>query len=127
MSQKPSLYRRLCLLGTHLTTLVSGRRVGRDAAGNNYYEARREVRGRRKRWVVYAGVPEASMVPPEWHGWLHYTLDAPLIDSTYQQSWQIPHQPNMTATSAAYRPPGSQLEGGRRAKATGDYEPWIPA
>jgi NADH:ubiquinone oxidoreductase subunit len=26
----------------------------------------------------------------------------------------------------AYRPPGSILAGGRRPKATGDYQPWTP-
>jgi len=26
----------------------------------------------------------------------------------------------------AYHPPGSILRGGRRARATGDYEPWTP-
>ena len=30
---------------------------------------------RRKRWVIYNGVVEASRVPADWHGWLHYTND----------------------------------------------------
>ena len=34
--------------------------------------------GRAKRWVVYAGAPEASMVGPEWHAWLHHLTDEPL-------------------------------------------------
>jgi len=126
MSQKISLYRRLCLLGTHLTTLLYGRAVGRDAAGNRYYESRKATNGRTKRWVIYSGVPEASMVPPEWHGWLHHTLDAPLTEGQYSKPWQQPHQPNQTATAQAYRPPGSQLADGRRAHATGDYEAWKP-
>ncbi|MGH6798662.1 MAG: NADH:ubiquinone oxidoreductase subunit NDUFA12, partial [Roseiarcus sp.] len=41
-------------------------------------------------------------------------------------SWQKPHLPNLTGTPLAYRPPGSVLEGGHRAPATGDYEPWTP-
>ena len=32
----------------------------------------------------------------------------------------------LTGTDQAYRPPGHTLKGGRRAKATGDYEPWTP-
>jgi NADH:ubiquinone oxidoreductase subunit len=32
----------------------------------------------------------------------------------------------MTGTPAAYRPPGSTLAQGRRAKATGDYKAWTP-
>ena len=33
---------------------------------------------------------------------------------------------NMTGTPEAYRPPGSILGRGVRAKATGDYKPWRP-
>ena len=32
----------------------------------------------------------------------------------------------MTGTENAYLPPGHTLEGGKRAKATGDYEAWRP-
>jgi NADH:ubiquinone oxidoreductase subunit len=126
MSSPISFYRRLCLLGTHITTLLTGRAVGRDAFGNRYYQARKAVGGRTRRWVVYAGAPEASKVPPEWHAWLHYTHDTPLTGGQYAKPWQQPHQPNATATPAAYYPPGSQMAGGRRAAATGDYEPWKP-
>ena len=48
-------------LGTWLFTLLKGRRVGADAVGNIYYEERRPRAGyRSRRWVVYAGAPEAS-------------------------------------------------------------------
>lgn len=130
MSQNFTLYRRLCLLGTHLFTFLHGQQVGTDTFGNRYYESRKAPKGKfgakKTRWVVYAGVPEASNVPPEWHGWLHYTFDAPLTDGTYHQKWQKPHQPNLTATDAAYFPAGSQVMGGKRAAATGDYEAWKP-
>ena len=43
-----------------------------------------------------------------------------------RRRWQKEHLPNQTGTKAAYRPQGSVLAGGRRAKATGDYEPWTP-
>ncbi len=33
----------------------------------------------------------------------------------------------MTGTSQAYRPQGHILSGGKRDKATGDYEAWSPA
>jgi NADH:ubiquinone oxidoreductase subunit len=36
------------------------------------------------------------------------------------------HVPNLTGTDRAYRPPGHTLQGGRRDRATGDYEPWTP-
>ncbi|HTC09182.1 MAG TPA: NADH:ubiquinone oxidoreductase subunit NDUFA12 [Acetobacteraceae bacterium] len=113
-------------LGTHLFTLFKGRHVGTDAAGNVYYEERRpRPKLRNRRWVAYAGAPEASHVPPEWHAWLHYTTDAPLPDAD-RRSWQKPYVPNMTGTAASYRPPGHDYQGGHRASATGDYEAWTP-
>lgn len=125
--KKASFYQRLCLLGTQLMTLCRGRRVGVDEFGNTYYEERRPAAGRHaRRWVIYRGPRDATTVPPAWHGWLHYTFATPDATEKFQQPWQLPHQPNATATTAAYRPNGSQLAGGRRAAATGDYEAWKP-
>ncbi|WP_144299877.1 NADH:ubiquinone oxidoreductase subunit NDUFA12 [Elioraea rosea] len=113
-------------LGTRLFTRLRGQEVGRDRFGNIYYQERRARSGmRQRRWVMYAGSADASEVPPEWHAWLHYTLDAPLPEGK-RYAWQQEHQPNLTGTPAAYRPPGHDLEGGRRARATGDYEAWTP-
>src|ERR1700679_3668673 len=125
-SEPFSLVRRLSQLGTLMQTLFYGVKVGRDQFGNRYYHARRTPAGvREKRWVLYAGEPEASKVPPEWHIWLHHTADAPLSDRD-RRPWQKPHQENLTGTPDAYLPPGHTLEGGKRAKATGDYEAWRP-
>jgi NADH:ubiquinone oxidoreductase subunit len=121
-------------LGTRLLTLLRGELVGSDAYGNKYYRLKRggELRrgggrfSRERRWVIYKGVPEGSKVPQEWHGWLHHTSDAPPDDRRTRYPWEKPHQANMTGTSKAYRPAGSILRGGHRARATGDYEPWSP-
>jgi NADH:ubiquinone oxidoreductase subunit len=78
-----------------------------------------------RRWVAYAGAPEASRVPPEWHAWLHYTTDAPLAERA-RRPWEKPHLPNATGTPAGYRPPGHDYRGGARQRATGDYEAWTP-
>lgn len=122
-------YMSAMTIGTRLFTWLHGRLVGRDAAGNRYYEDRRtQGRGpgaRPRRWVIYAGAPEASKVPPEWHCWLHYTTEAPLPESA-RQPWQKPYLPNQTGTAASYRPPGHDYRGGHRAPATGDYEAWTP-
>jgi NADH:ubiquinone oxidoreductase subunit len=113
-------------IGTWLFTMLKGDRVGRDADGNIYYEERRPRRGlRARRWVAYAGLPEATKVPPEWHAWLHYTTAAPL-PPTARRPWQKPHIPNPTGTPESYRPPGHDYRGGHRAPATGDYEAWTP-
>ena len=113
-------------IGTRIFTWLHGRSVGRDALGNTYYEERRaRPDGVRRRWVAYAGAPEASTVPPEWHAWLHRTTDKPLPEQG-RKPWQKPHRANATGTGESYRPPGHDYEGGRRAAATGDYEAWTP-
>jgi NADH:ubiquinone oxidoreductase subunit len=113
-------------LGTWLFTRLRGNLVGTDASGNNYYEERAiRPNGRARRWVAYNGLVEASAVPPEWHSWLHYTTEKPIQESA-RRVWSKPHIPNPTGTPASYRPPGHDYEGGRRDKATGDYEAWTP-
>ena len=113
-------------IGTFLFTLARGNQVGADEFGNRYYVERRARKGmRQRRWVRYRGINEASKVPPEWHAWLHYTHDAPI--EAKRADWQKSHLPNMTGTANAYRPAGSEYRGGKRARATGDYEPWHPS
>ena len=121
-----SLIRRFSQLTTVLQTRFTGVEMGRDAQGNRYYRSRKTPKGvREKRWVMYAGEPEASKIPPEWHIWLHHTAAAPL-DESARKPWQKPHQENLTGTAQAYVPPGHVLGGGKRAAATGDYEAWKP-
>jgi NADH:ubiquinone oxidoreductase subunit len=99
--------------------------------GNRYYEAKDDRdsydRGRKRRWVIYTGYAEASKVPPEWHGWLHYTWDEPPTkDPVKRRAWEKDHLPNLTGTPLAYRPKGSIARGGERQRATGDYQAWRP-
>jgi NADH:ubiquinone oxidoreductase subunit len=115
-------------IGTRLFTWLKGEFIGEDEFGNRYYQERGQSNPwRRRRWVVYEGEVEASRVPPAWHGWLHYTVDRPPAGRIPTWPWQKPHLPNLTGTRAAYRPPGHDLQGGKRAAATGDYEPWKPS
>ncbi len=115
-------------LVTRVMTWLQGERVGADSFENQYYQERSKPSGRRRRrWVVYAREDEASRVPPAWHAWLHYTTDdIPKETSGAAPAWRKEHVPNLTGTAQAYRPPGHTLEGGQRARATGDYEPWQP-
>lgn len=122
-------------IGTLIYTRLRGEPVGSDEFGNKYYLDKRSrfARGvmasNEKRWVVYNGDAEASRVPPSWHAWLHHMVDAPPDAGGMpdKQSWEKPHRPNPTMSPEAYRPPGHTLSGGKRARATGDYEPWIPS
>jgi len=116
--------------GTRWQTWRHGELVGEDGEGNRYYTQRSGVGplGVPSRWVVYENGAEASKIPPEWHGWMHHTVDTPPTKQSYQaRPWQKPHRANMTGTPEAYRPSGSLLASGKRAASTSDYEPWKPS
>ena len=120
-------------MGTRWFTARHGEKVGTDEFGNIYY---REKGGgkvhadsirKERRWVLYSGEVEASRVPAEWHAWLHHTVAEPPPETDPRRKpWQKEHQPNLTGTDQAYRPPGHPFSGGRRDPATGDYEAWKP-
>ena len=128
-SEDFSFVRRVSQVGTLLQTFLFGREVGRDASGNRYFCEKRGLRAnvggvvRQKRWVLYAGEPEPTKVPPEWHAWLHYDADAPLPESA-RRSWQLPPTTNKTGTPEAWVPPSVAGQG--RPQARGDYEAWKP-
>ena len=98
--------------GTQLWTWRFGELVGEDEQGNRYY---RTKGGKidptlhfQRRWVIYNGYAEASKVPPEWHGWLHYTFDEPpTVEPLERRGWEKDHLPNLTGTVEAWRPKGS--------------------
>ena len=109
-----------------LFTWLMGQLVGIDSYGNRYYRKAACTSDRHeRRWVLYKGLPEASKVPPEWHIWLHYTTDTPLV-SVEPQPWQKEHIPNLTGTPNRYLPSGHNGHGSLRTKTTGDYEAWHP-
>lgn len=114
-------------LNTRFHTWRKGRRVGEDEFGNVYYQGGYDSEGRMRRWVIYNGVSEASMVPAGWHGWLHHRVDTPPVEEDYTpREWQRPHVPNLTGTPGAYRPRGSALTHEERPRVTGDYDAWTP-
>lgn len=118
-------------LNTRFHTWRNGEKVGEDQFGNIYY---RTIGGKidpalgfERRWVIYNGQSEASMVPPGWYGWLHHTSNTPPTQESYTaKEWEMPHIPNMTGTPEAWRPQGSMLKSGVRPAATGDYQAWTP-
>lgn len=113
--------------GTRLFTRRHGSRVGEDGLGNLYFQGGRDVHGKPRRWVIYKGANDSSRIPPEWHVWLHGTIDAPPTEALPPpRAWEQPPIPNLTGTNAAYMPRGALEAGGRRAAATGDYEAWSP-
>jgi NADH:ubiquinone oxidoreductase subunit len=117
-------------LGALLTIKRRAVFVGEDSYGNRYFEAKDtkdSYDGRKRRWVTYRGYAEASKIPPEWHGWMHYTWDEPpTVEPVLRRSWELDHLPNLTGTPLAYRPKGAISRGGERQRASGDYQAWRP-
>ncbi len=115
--------------GTRLFTLRKGKLVGEDEFGNRYYQQSKGVGplGIPRRWVTYNGLAEASTIPADWHGWLHYTVDQLPNKENYQpKHWQKRHLPNYTGTHKAYHPAGSLASGAPSSGASRNYEPWRP-
>ncbi len=125
-----TLFSHLSPVHINMVTIFSrAKNIGVDDFGNRYYEAKaRKGYNHTRRWVKYKEAPEASAVPPEWHGWLHHQTDVVPSEGvqSYRRKWQKPHKPNMTGTDQSYRPKGHELSGGKRDKVTGDYEAWVP-
>lgn len=116
-------------IATRFFTWRKGEFVGSDEFGNRYYRAKSAVPQSiaERRWVIYNGVSEASAIPPGWHGWIHHRVDTvPGSGDASAKSWQKPHQPNLTGTAEAYRPPGSLLNVEAPARTPADYESWQP-
>ena len=110
--------------GTSLFSRRNGEEVGRDEAGNIYF---RHKKDRARRWVIYAGANDSSRVPPGWNAWLRGTIDdLPDKSLPTRRVFEKAPLPNVTGTSAAYRPSGSLLGAGQRPAATGDYQAWKP-
>ncbi|XP_050544468.1 probable NADH dehydrogenase [ubiquinone] 1 alpha subcomplex subunit 12 [Daktulosphaira vitifoliae] len=103
--------------------LKIGTLVGTDEMGNRYYENNLYFYGR-NRWVEYNEKVfldyDASQIPAEWYGWLHYKTDLlPYNDpSRPKYSWMAKHTENLTGTSGQYVPYSSV-----RPK----IEAWVPS
>lgn len=118
-------------LGTRLTTWRSGERVGRDEFGNVYYRTRGRAKdpalGHERRWVIYNGEADPSMIPPGWHGWLHHRVETLPSEEAYAaREWEIPHEGNPTGSARAYRPKGSTLRPDSQPATGETYQPWTP-
>jgi len=124
--------------GTAFFTWRRGRLVGTDSQGNRYYVDKKgaSINGKPRRWVIFNGDIEASRIPPEWHGWLHYTVDkTPLDSAPASKAWHKPHQINQTGLPQAHKPSPQKAKGTAGGQASGQaqsqpssasYEAWQP-
>ncbi len=110
-----------------LQSALFGRKVGTDRFGNVYYESKSKqpIYNRTRRWAIFVQGSDPTVVPPEWHAWLHHTTDTPMPEAK-RYPWQKEHLANLTGTAHAYRPAGHDYVGGARPASTGDYEAWTP-
>ncbi|XP_072026638.1 NADH dehydrogenase [ubiquinone] 1 alpha subcomplex subunit 12-like [Amphiura filiformis] len=91
------------------TDLKIGTLVGVDNQGNKYFENDRYFMTR-NRWVEYREDKywnyDASMVPPEWHRWIHGMTDDPpskVPPTPRKFIWQE-HEMNLSGTKQCYVP-----------------------
>ncbi|KAM9169885.1 NADH dehydrogenase [ubiquinone] 1 alpha subcomplex subunit 12 [Pangshura tecta] len=99
---------------SRVSDLKIGTLVGVDKYGNKYYENKKNFFGRH-RWVDYTtemngkntyGEVDGSMVPPEWHRWLHcMTEDPPTTHPPEAREfiWKN-HKFNLSGTPEQYVP-----------------------
>lgn len=131
--------------------------VGTDYNGNRYFENPNAPYGR-TRWVEYPTVPgvwaledkyDASMVAPDWHGWLHYSHDTPgnIVSQIHSKPFKQQHRVNQTMLrpeyttppgitskefdeglpAAFHKPPGAMGQDKPRGKLGPKYQPWDPS
>ena len=99
------------------------KKVGSDDFGNQYYQDPKSS----NRYVVYKGIVEASKIPPNWHGWMHYVTDEiPVQEPGQSNSWQKTHLPNLTGTKLRYFTNGHLAGKSSRVKTGSDYQAWKP-
>jgi len=126
MAESFSLITWMAEFQIRFLTWRSGALVGTDRFGNRYYRSRRaRPGGRERRWVLYKGEPEATSVPPEWHGWLHHGAGAPPHQGAARTA-RAEHETNPTGTARAHFPPGHPAAGGSRPRVSADYQAWSP-
>lgn len=105
-------------VGTRFFTWRRGKRIGEDQFGNIYYEDNDELC---RRWVIYKNYSEASMIPPGWHGWIHYRTNIPPPQENYKAyKWEKPHKPNLTGMNS------TAIHHCDTCKAVTGYDAWSP-
>lgn len=107
---------------------LGARLVGVDKTGNKYYEKLANTQFGRHRWVEYADIKNynASSVPPEWHGWLHYITDhtPEQLEELKPVRYGDEHKPNLSGQGVefTYHSKGHALNPSQKDWTR--YEPW---
>ncbi len=107
-------------LGTRIWSFFNGKLEGIDEHQNRYYRNQDDT----KRWVIYNGEIESTLVNPEWNNWLRFTSSVK-PDDIKKYNWQKEHLPNLTGTSKAFNPTRIE-QTASYIKKTNDYKKWSP-
>ena len=111
-------------VGTSIFSRRFGNEVGKDEAGNVYFQHKDDPK---RRWVIYAASNDGSRVPPGWQAWLRGTIDdLPEKSLPPKRRWEKPPVANLTGSGEAWVPSGSLRAQGVRPATTGDYSAWTP-
>ena len=115
-------------LGTILYTWLYGHFVDEDDQQNKYYCNSKDFDDlEKKRWVIFKDEIESTKVPPQWHAWLHKSIDKPPLNYTHKYSWQKNHEQNKTGTDQAYFPDSHPLSKTFNKEAIkSEYDSWSP-
>ncbi|KAJ4721008.1 NADH dehydrogenase [ubiquinone] 1 alpha subcomplex subunit 12 [Melia azedarach] len=104
--------------------------VGVDKFGNKYYEKLEGTQFGRHRWVEYAEKSRynASQVPAEWHGWLHFITDhtGDELLMLKPKRYGVEHKENLSGEGEEYiyHSKGHALNPWQRDWSR--YQPWQP-
>ncbi|XP_068163297.1 NADH dehydrogenase [ubiquinone] 1 alpha subcomplex subunit 12 [Antennarius striatus] len=107
--------RDLCRHFIRVKDVKTGTLIGTDKYGNRYYEDKKHYFFGRHRWVIYttdmngkdtSDEVDGTMVPAEWHGWLHSMTDHPPTTHPPEPKKFLAetHQFNVSATPQQYVP-----------------------
>jgi len=111
-------------VGTAIFSRRYGSEVGKDEAGNLYFQHKDD---QKRRWVIYAADNDGSRVPPGWQAWLRGIIDdLPEKGLPPRRRWEKEATANLTGSGDAWRPSGSLQAQGVRPATTGDYSAWTP-
>jgi NADH:ubiquinone oxidoreductase subunit len=121
------IIQRLMQVLTLLWARFKGKEVGHDEFGNRYFEMRQaDYWGKNRRICIYNGNPEATKIPAEWHGWMHYKYNFETVKKLENKYiWQSKHIPLISDVLDKVT---ARLKGTRtqRQKEQRRYDSWKP-
>jgi NADH:ubiquinone oxidoreductase subunit len=109
-----------------LFTFRKGHKVGEDDFEIGYVQKSGVSLGVPARWVITAISRSLRCRRSGTAGCITRSTRCQQMKLHQPKPWQQAHQMNMTGTAHAYRPAGSILGSGPRAKSSADYKPWKP-